>query len=86
MNDLAELFKAQDVALRWKAERENATARLELAKIKEHCAFLISQHDPVASLGIDREKLRIVLKYIMHGDLSRLNRDYDEIKQKEEKC
>lgn len=72
---LDKLFAAQGEVRRWKAETENATARLELARIRERSALLISQHDPVNSLGIDREKLRAVLAFLEHGDLKRLERE-----------
>jgi len=80
MNNLYTLFRAQEQSARWKCEIENATARYELAKINEHCAFLISQHEPIASLKLDRERLRIVFKYLKHGDLKRLERDFEELK------
>lgn len=80
MNDLSVLFNNREKSARWWAERENATARYELAKINEHCAFLISQHEPITSLGIDRERLQLILKYIMHGNISRLNRDFEELR------
>lgn len=79
MNDLSLLFSATDKSARWKAERENASARYDLAKIHERCAYLISQHEPVVSLGLDREKLRLVFSFINHGDLRRLNRDFEEL-------
>ena len=78
MNDLSVLFSAEETSRRWMAERENASARYQLAKIKEHCAYLLSQHEPVASLRLDREKLRIVFRYLNHGDLHRLNREAQE--------
>lgn len=73
--DLAHLYQAQDQTARWRAERENASARLELAQRNERAALLISQHEPVASLGLDREHLRFVLGYLQHGDMNRLGRD-----------
>ena len=78
MNDLSILFSAQEKTKRWWAERENASARYELAKIDEHCAYLLSQHEPVASMNLDREKLRIVFSYLKHGNLKRLNKDFEE--------
>ena len=78
MNDLSVLFQAEDHVLRWKAEMENAMARYELAQTRKRIAYLISQHEPVNSLGINRERLRLVLAYIQHGDLQRLERDFEE--------
>lgn len=73
MSDLSDLFSAQDKTKRWQAESENAHARLELARIEERCAYLISQHEPVAMLKIDREVLRAIFKYLRHGILDLLD-------------
>lgn len=75
MNDLGNLFIAQHEVRRWRAERENADARLELARAKEARANLLSAHEPVASLGIDREVLRALLSYTAHHDEARLKRE-----------
>jgi len=80
MSDLSVLFSEQDKVARWMAESENASARLQIARMNEHCARLISQHEPVASLGIDRERLRLVLNYVRHGDLARLDREFEELR------
>lgn len=74
-NDLGALFSAQEQKRRWMAERENASARYELAKINEACASILSAHEPVASLGIDRDALRVLISYIHHGDQGRLHRE-----------
>lgn len=78
MNDLADLFAAQAEVRRWKAERENADARLELARTSEARAYLLSQYEPVASLGVDREVLRKLLAFTAHHDKARLQRDIGE--------
>lgn len=78
MSDLIVLFQEQDRVKRWKAEVENANAQLQIARMNEHCTYLISQHEPVASLGLDRERLRLVLSYVRHGDLKRLDREFEE--------
>lgn len=75
MSDLMTLLNKQNETIRWKAEVENATARLELARIRERCAYLISQHEPVNSLGLDRERLRLALRYLEHGNLARLENE-----------
>lgn len=75
MSDLGSLFSAQAEVRRWRAESENASARLELARVRESIAFLISQHEPVASSGVDREKLRHLLSFVQHHDVARLGRD-----------
>ena len=80
MTDLERFFDEQGKMLRWRAERENATARLELAEIRARMAYLLSQHEPVASLGMGRERLRLALQYLLHGDLSRHERDFEELR------
>ena len=77
MSDLSALFSAADKVERWKAEVANAGARLQLAMIERNCAHLVSQHEPVATLGLDRERLRLILAYIQHGDLDRLTKAID---------
>lgn len=74
-NDLSTLFSAGTEVSRWRAEGENASARLEIARTKEARAYLLSQHEPVASLGIDREVLRVLLNFTAHHDRSRLTRE-----------
>jgi hypothetical protein len=44
--------------------------------------FLLSQHDPVAKLGIDREKLRAVLAFVWHGNVDRMERDFAALEAK----
>lgn len=73
--DLAALYRAQAEVARWRAERENASARVALAETEEARAFLLSQHEPVASLGIDREVLRALLDFTRHNDARRLTRE-----------
>ena len=79
MSDLAKLFAAQGEVRRWQAERENATARLQMARADEARAFLLSQHEPVASLGIDRATLRVLLDFTVHCDKARLTREIAEM-------
>jgi len=69
-NDLGRAWTCRDHIKRWSAECENASARLELARIEERLWLVLSQHEPVGSLGIDREKLRIVLDYIRTGKIA----------------
>lgn len=47
---------AQEETGRRRAEREAASARLELAKIKERLAEIESQHNPLAERSRDREE------------------------------
>lgn len=67
MSDLTNAFAHRNEQRRWIAERENATARLELAQIRERLALVLSQHEPVASLGLDRDALRKVIDYVRTG-------------------
>lgn len=80
MSDLSVLFMEDERVAKWKAEREAATANLQIARMNQACARLISQHEPVTSLGIDRERLRLVLNYVRHGDMDRLNREFEELR------
>ena len=82
MSDFARLMIDEEALRRWRAEHENASARLEIAKARRNCSYLISQHDPVAKLGIDREKLRAVLAYVWHGDVARMERDFAKLEAK----
>lgn len=81
MSDLQQLFTAQSELRRWRAERENASARVDLAKINEVCARLLSAHEPIASLGMNRDHLRALLAYIHHGDESRLDRELSALSE-----
>ena len=80
-DDLARLFSAQKDVARWKAEHENASARLELARTNDARALLLSQYEPVSSLGIDREALRVLLNFTVHHDTARLNRELKDLPQ-----
>ena len=62
---------------RWEAERENANARLALARTKECCRLLVSQYDPVHILGIDRDALEVLLNFVTHHDPDRLRREVE---------
>lgn len=77
MSDLVQLFMEEERVRRWGAERENASARLELAQMRRNIAHLLSQHEPVASLGLDRDMLRIALNFVSHGDVLRANREME---------
>ena len=75
MNEFGMYPSNTDKVRRWMAELENASARLELARTRECCRLLISQHDPVFSLGMDRDALKILLSFTAHHDTSRLRRE-----------
>lgn len=75
MNEFGMYPSNNDTVRRWMAEYENASARLELARTRECCALLLSQHDPVYSLGVDRARLKVLLDFVRHHDPARLRRE-----------
>lgn len=79
MNEFGMYPSNTDAARRWVAEGENASARLELARTRECCKLLTSQHDPVFSLGIDRDALRVLLSFVQHHDTHRLRRECEAL-------
>lgn len=79
MNDFGMYPNNTDTAKRWIAERANAEARLQLAKTQECCRLLVSQYDPVSSLGIDRKALKILLDFVQHHDPARLRRECESL-------
>ena len=79
MNEFGMYPSNTNAARRWMAEKENAEARLNLARTHECCSLLLSQHDPVFSLGIDRDKLKVLLDFVQHHDPLRLRRECESI-------
>ena len=79
MNEFGMYPSNTDTARRWMAERENADARLALARTRECCDLLVSQHDPVFSLGIDRKALKVLLDFVQHHDPARLRRECEAL-------
>lgn len=79
MNEFGMYPSNTDEVRRWTAERENATARLKLARTRECGRLLLSQHDPVYSLGIDRNALKVLLDFTQHHDTSRLRRECEAL-------
>jgi len=75
MNEFGMYPSNTDEVRRWKAEVGNASARLELARTRECARLLISQHDPVSSLGVDRGALKVLLSFLAHHDTARLRRE-----------
>jgi hypothetical protein len=82
MSDFDRLMMDEEKVRRWSAEHDSAGAHLEIAKAWRNCSYLLSQHDPVAKLGIDREKLRAVLAFVWHGNDARLERDFAKLEAK----
>ena len=67
MSDFTRMQAHIEEQRRWRAECENAGARLELAQIKARLAEVLSQHQPVADLKLDRDDLRVVIDYVRTG-------------------
>lgn len=82
MNEFGMYPSNNDTVRRWMAEYENASARLELARTRECCALLLSQHDPVYSLGVDRARLKVLLDFVRHHDPARLRRECEALPPK----
>ena len=78
MSDLALLFKADEKVSRWTAERNYASAKLDVELMNRNMRYLISQYEPLCYIGVDRNKLRIIFSYVNHGDLKRLKREIEE--------
>ncbi len=76
---LANLFNAQDNVRLWRNAVESAQANLEIAMVKANCNLLLSQYEPVNKMNIDREKLKIIFSFIWHGQLDRLQRDFESL-------
>ena len=84
MSSLQRLFAADDAVQRWTAQREFATARLEIARMDRAMAWLLSQHEPVAKLGINRSVLAVLFAFVKHGDEKRLAREIEAAEQGDE--
>ncbi|MNJ10708.1 hypothetical protein D3C77_48700 [compost metagenome] len=68
-NDFAHYQSVRtDLALA-RQQAETASVRVELAQMRERCAELTSQAQPLDGLQIDREKVRQVLNYVQCGRL-----------------
>lgn len=52
-----------------RAKADAASVTVELRLLHERCAELMSQHEPLAELGVDRELVRQVLHYVQCGRL-----------------
>ncbi len=79
MNEFGMYPSNTDAARHWAAARDSATAQLELTRTRECCRLLVSQHDPVFSLGIDRAALKVLLDFVQHHDTARLRRECEAL-------
>lgn len=84
MSDFKRLMHADTEVQRRRAECEAADAKLEIARMLRNIAFLLSQHEPVATLGLDREALSRALAFVQHGDVERCLRNFDIQRQRGE--
>lgn len=69
LNDFGNYLHAQTETKLARAEANAASVTVELRLMRERCAELMSQHEPLAGLGIDRELVRQVLHYVQCGRL-----------------
>jgi hypothetical protein len=85
MNNSADNFArylSSQTETKWRwAERENADARWQLAKMRENAAMLLSQHEPLHGTGIDRNVIGALFSFLAHSDVGRLNRELTDIKE-----
>ena len=82
LNNIREQFATDDVrAVCPNCERviNSHLSKLELARTRECCALLLSQHDPVYSLGVDRARLKVLLDFVRHHDPARLRRECEAL-------
>ena len=69
VNDFSNYLHRQTETKLARAESEAASVRVELCLMRERCAELMSQHEPLNGLDVDREKVRKVLHYVRCGRL-----------------
>ena len=69
MSDFQNYMLAKEQTAVARANHEAATATLSLCIFRERLAELISQHEPIESLGVDRDALRKIVQFIYHGHL-----------------
>ena len=69
LNDFANYMHRQTETRLARAESNAASVTVELRLMRERCAELMSQSEPLAGLGVDRELVRQVLHYVQCGRL-----------------
>lgn len=67
--DFNRYMSAQETTRRYRAERNAASAHVDAAEMRERCAQVMSQHEPLNTLGIDREAARRLVRFIQCGRL-----------------
>lgn len=68
-NDFSHYQYAQTETRLARAESNAASVTVDLRLMRERCAELMSQSEPLAGLGVDRELVRQVLHYVQCGRL-----------------
>jgi len=69
VNDFSNYLHRQTETKLARANSEAASVTVELRLLRERCAELMSQHEPLNDLGVDREKVRQILHYVLCGRL-----------------
>lgn len=67
--DFSNYMAAQAATAKARAEYNKASSQVDYLQMRERCAELLSQHQPLAGLDIDREKVRKVLHFVQCGRL-----------------
>jgi len=69
VNDFGNYLHRQTETKLARANADAASATVELRIMRERCAELMSQYEPLNGLGVDREVVRQVLHYVQCGRL-----------------
>ena len=69
VQDFSRYMSAKETTARYRAQREAASAGLDLAQMRERCAEVISQHEPLNTLGLNRDAVRRLVLFIQCGRL-----------------
>ena len=69
LRDFPTYMAAQTKTKLARAEANAASINVELHLMRERCTELMSQHEPLGGLGLDRELVRQVLHYVQCGRL-----------------
>ena len=69
LRDFPEYLHRQTVTKLARAELNAASVKGDLCLMRERCAEVMSQGEPLASIGLDRELVRQVLQYVQTGRL-----------------
>lgn len=68
-DDFSNYMSAQAATAKARIEYNRASSQIDYLQMRERCAELLSQHQPLAGLEIDREKVRKVLSFVQCGRL-----------------